>query len=64
MLSLKCDHPFLCEFPILFSTVKLNVGLGLSILPSFFPIDKKDGKLGFLKSIACTATFFPIPLEF
>ena len=26
MLSLKCDHPFSCEFPILFSTVKLKLG--------------------------------------
>ena len=26
MLTLKCDHPFLYEFPILFSTVKLNLG--------------------------------------
>ena len=26
MLSLKCDHPFLCKFPILFSTVKLKLG--------------------------------------
>ena len=22
----KCDHPFLCEFPISFSTVKLKLG--------------------------------------
>ena len=26
MLSLKCDHPLLCEFPILFSTVKVKLG--------------------------------------
>ena len=26
MLSLKCDYPLLCEFPILFSTVKLKLG--------------------------------------
>ena len=26
ILSLKCDHPFLCEFSILFSTVKLKLG--------------------------------------
>ena len=26
MLSLKCDHPLLCELPILFSTVKLKLG--------------------------------------
>ena len=30
MLSLKCDHPFLCEFPILFSTVKLKLGHNFS----------------------------------
>ena len=24
IVNLKCDHPFLCEFPILFSTVKLK----------------------------------------
>ena len=24
MLSLKCDHPLFCEFPIFFSTVKLK----------------------------------------
>ena len=26
ILSLKCDHPLLCEFSILFSTVKLKLG--------------------------------------
>ena len=26
MLSLKYDHPLLCEFPILFSTVKVKLG--------------------------------------
>ena len=56
MLILKCDHPFLCEFPVLFSTMKLklgnnfshfikfgfwNVGLGLCILPSFFKFTKE-----------------------
>ena len=25
MLSLKCDHPLVCEFSFLFSTVKINV---------------------------------------
>ena len=25
MLSLKCDHHFLCKLPILFSTVKLQL---------------------------------------
>ena len=32
MLSLKCDHPLLCEFPILFSTVKLKLEHKLSQL--------------------------------
>ena len=26
MLSLRCDHPFLCDLPILFSAVKLKLG--------------------------------------
>ena len=26
ILSLKCDHPLLCEFPILFSTEKIKLG--------------------------------------
>ena len=26
ILSLKCDHPLLCEFSVLFSTAKLNLG--------------------------------------
>ena len=30
MLSLKCDHPFLCKFPILFSTEKLKLGHNFS----------------------------------
>ena len=25
MLSLECDHPLLCEFPILFSTLKVKL---------------------------------------
>ena len=67
MLSLKCDHPLLCEFPILFSTVKLklghkfsqlihrfNIGIlkcwsGTVYISKFFPIQKRDGKLGFWK---------------
>ena len=52
MLSLKCDYPHLCEFPILFSTVKLKSGHKFSQLihrfwsgavyfSKFFPIHKK-----------------------
>ena len=32
ILSLKCDHPLLSEFPILFSTVKLKLGHKFSLL--------------------------------
>ena len=75
MLTLKCDHPLLCEFPILFSTVKLKLGhtfsqlihrfniwilkcwLGAVYFSKFFPIHKRGGKLGFLKSLDCIGLF-------
>ena len=38
MLCLKCDHPFLCEFSILFSTVKLKLGHKFSLLIHRFNI--------------------------
>ena len=78
ILSLKCDHPLLCEFSILFSTVKLKLGhkfsqlihrfniwilkcwSGAVYISKFFPIHKRDGKLGFLKSLDCISKFFPI----
>ena len=78
MLSLKCDHPLLCEFPILFSTVKVKLGhkfsqlihkfniwilkcwSGAVYISKFFPIHKRDGKLGFLKSLDCISKFSPI----
>ena len=78
ILSLKCDHPLLCEFSILLSTVKLKLGnkfsqlinrLNIGILKcwsgavyisKFFPIHKRDGKLGFLKSLDCISKFSPI----
>ena len=78
MLSLKCDHPLSCEFPILFSTVKLKLGhkfsqlirrfnicilkcwSGVVYISNFFPIHKRDGKLGFLKSLDCISKFSPI----
>ena len=78
ILSLKCDHPLLCEFSILFSTVKLklghkfsqlihrfNIGIlkcwsGAVYISKFFPIHKRDGKLGFLKSLDCISKFSPI----
>ena len=49
MLSLKCDHTFLCEFPILFSTVKLKLGHGYN-----FQIQSKIQNLDFeiLKSFS------------
>ena len=60
ILSLKCDHPLLCEFSILFSTVKLklghstlgfwNVGLGLCIFPSFSQFIREVGNWDFWKA--------------
>ena len=38
ILSLKCDHPLLCEFFILFSTVKLKLGHKFSQLIHRFNI--------------------------
>ena len=78
ILSLKCYHPLLCEFSILFSTGKLklghkfsqlihrfNIGIlkcwsGAVYISKFFPIHKRDGKLGFLKSLDCISKFSPI----
>ena len=40
MLSLKCDHPLLYEFPILFSPVKLKLG-------HKFSHSSKDSTFGF-----------------
>ena len=78
MLSLKCDHPLLCEFPILSSTVKVKLGYkfsqlihkfniwilkcwsGAVYISKFFPVHKRDGKLGFLKSLDCICKFSPI----
>ena len=63
ILSLKCDHPLLCEFSILFSTVKLKlghkfsqlihrfkIGLGLCILPIFSQFIKEMGNWDFWKA--------------
>ena len=61
ILSLKCDHPLLCKFSILFSTVKQwstidstlgfwNVGLGLRIFPSFSQFIKEMGNWDFWKA--------------
>ena len=81
MLSLKCDHPLLCEFPILFPTVKLKLGhrfsqlihrfniwilicwSGTVYVSKFFPIHKRDGKLGFLKILDYISKFFPNSLK-
>ena len=38
MLSLKCDHPLLCEFPILFSRKKVKLGHRFSQLIHKFNI--------------------------
>ena len=77
-LSLKCHHPLLCGFSILFSTVKLQLGHKFSqpirrfntgilkcwsgdvYISKFIPIHKRDGKLGFLKSLDCISKFSPI----
>ena len=82
MLSLKRDHPLLCEFPVLFSTVKLKLGnkfsqlthrfniwilkccSGAVYISKFFPIHKKDGKLGFLKSLDYISKFFQLTEKF
>ena len=81
ILSLKCDHPLLCEFSILVSIVKLKLGHNFSKLihrfnigilkcwsgavhiSKFFPIYKRDGKLGFLKNLDCISKFSPIHWE-
>ena len=78
MLSLKCDHPLLFKFLILFSTVKLKLGdkfsqlidrfsIGILIywsgavhISKFFPIHKRDEKLGFLENLDCFSKFSPI----
>ena len=78
ILSLKCDHPLLCGFSVLFSTVSLKIGhmffqlihrfnigilkcwSGAVYISKFFPIHKRDGKLGFLKSLDCISKFSPI----
>ena len=38
MLSLKCDHPLLCGYPILFSTVEFKLGHTFSQLTHRFNI--------------------------
>ena len=56
ILSFKCDHPLLCEFSILFSTVKLKLGHKFSQLIHRFNI-------GILKCRSGTvyiSKFFPI----
>ena len=56
ILSLICDHPLLCEFSILFSTVKLQLGHKFSQLIHRFSI-------GILKCWSATvyiSKFFPI----
>ena len=75
MLSLKYDHHFLCEFSILFSTVKLRLGYNFSQFihrfktwifkrwswaAKFFPIHERHEKLGFSSSLGCTSKFFSV----
>ena len=56
MLSLKCDHPFLCKFSILFSTVKLKLGHKFSQFIDRFKI----WVLKCLTWAVYTSKFFPI----
>ena len=57
ILSLKCDHPLLCEFSILFSTVKLKLGHKFSQLIHRFNI----GILKCWSGAVHISTFFQIP---
>ena len=79
-ISLKCDHPFLCKFPFLFSTEKLELGHNISqfihrfkilkwwswaeYTSKFFPFYKRDGKLRFLKSLGSLPNFSQLIKEF
>ena len=56
ILSLKCDHPLLCEFSILFSTVKLKLGHKFSQLIHRFNI----GILKCWSGGVYISKFFPI----
>ena len=56
MLSLKCDHPFLCKSPILFSTVKLRLGYTFSQFIHRFKI----WVLKCLTWAVYSSNFFPI----
>ena len=56
ILSLKCDHPLLCEFSILFSTVKLKLGHKFSQLIHRFNI----GILKCWSGAVYISNFFPI----
>ena len=55
-LSLKCDHPLLCEFSILFSTVKLKLGHKFSQITHRFNI----GILKCWSGAVYIPKFFPI----
>ena len=56
MASLKCDNPFLCEFPVLFSTMKLKLGHNFSQFIHRFKI----WSLKCWSWAAFTSRFFPI----
>ena len=56
ILSLKCDHPVLCEFSILFSPVKLKLGHRFSQLIHRFNI----GILKCWSGAVYISKFFPI----
>ena len=55
-LSLKCDHPVLCEFSILFSTLELKLGHKFSQLSHGFNIET----LKYWSGAVYISKFFPI----
>ena len=55
-LSLKCDHPVLCEFSILFSTLELKLGHKFSQLSHGFNIEI----LKYWSGAVYISKFFPI----
>ena len=61
MLSLKWDHPFLYDCPILLSTRKLKLGHNFSHYTSkFFPIHEKERwKIGIFEKPSLNFHVFP-----
>ena len=59
IVKLKLGHK-LCQLIHRFNSGILKCWSGALHIPKFFPIHKRDGKLGFLKSLDCISKFFPI----